>query len=309
MTFTLALSARNASGLFKECFDSILLQTERPDRVLLILDDISKEPPGYLASSGVEIIKNDGVKLYHARNTALRACSTDILAFTDTDCVLDASWVKRIKEIFAFKPEVVAGTGSHPMIGRHNFSSWLHHMWFVMETKRTGYTSGVIGGNSYFRTAVLKKEGGWLPVSLMAAEDVYISMKLIEKGYKIWYDLGVIANHHYKAELSGFLRQAVLMGYDIVQMMKTARIANFMWYYTLCIPFVSALMILFISFSFFDPRLGLTAIGMLLTITLSYLCVSFRSLSKGFTRWIARWIIIWPYSWGIVKGLVRPIHR
>ncbi|HUI90811.1 MAG TPA: glycosyltransferase [Chitinivibrionales bacterium] len=305
MTLTLALSAKNASSLQQECFDSIARQTEKPDSVFLILDDVSKPLPPFLHNFAVKVLPNEGIKLFHARNTALHRCNTDILAFTDTDCVLDENWVRRIKNIFTEKPEAAAGTGAHPMIGRHNFSSWLHHMWFVVETKKTGYTDGVIGGNSYFRTDALKKIGGWLQVNLMAAEDVYISMKLQEAGYKIWFDDGVIARHHYKAELLGFLRQTVMMGFDIVIMMKTAGIRNFMWYYTLCIPVLALLMVVSVVSLPVNFYTGAICAGVILAATLVHWMIAFKSAWKGLTRWLARWVIIWPYSWGIVKGLFK----
>jgi cellulose synthase/poly-beta-1,6-N-acetylglucosamine synthase-like glycosyltransferase len=304
MTFTLALTAKNSLGLMKECFDSIFHQSEKPDFVMLVLDDASAPAPSYLQEYGVSIVQNRGGKIYHARNTALALCTTDILAFTDTDCVLDAQWVRRIKEIFRTRPDVAAGTGSHPMIGKHNLSSWLHHMWFVVETKKTGYTNGVIGGNSYFRTAALKKINGWLPVNLMAAEDVYISMKLLAAGYKIWFDETVIAHHHYKAELIGFLRQSVMMGYDIVVMMRAAHIRGYLWYYTLAIPVLAAIAAASLFMVFIEPITGLALLLVVLLVTLAYLIVTFGSFSKGITRWLARWIIIWPYCWGIIKGLL-----
>jgi cellulose synthase/poly-beta-1,6-N-acetylglucosamine synthase-like glycosyltransferase len=304
MTFTLALTAKNPLGLMKECFDSIFHQSDKPDVVMLVLDDASTPAPSYLQEYGVAVVQNRGKKIYHARNTALALCATDILAFTDTDCVLDAQWVRRIKEIFRSRPDVAAGTGSHPMIGKHNLSSWLHHMWFVVETKKTGYTNGVIGGNSYFRTDALKKINGWLSVNLMAAEDVYISMKLLAAGYKLWFDEAVIARHHYKAELTGLLRQSVMMGYDIVVMMRTAHIRGFLWYYTLAIPVLAAIAALSLFSVFAEPITGVTLLLVVLLVTLAYLIVTFGSFSKGITRWLARWIIIWPYAFGIIKGLL-----
>jgi glycosyltransferase involved in cell wall biosynthesis len=304
MTFTLAISAKNARGVIEECLVSIQQQTVPPDTVLVVVDDPRDNTIAVAQAFGATAIINQGKKLYQARNTALRHCSTDILAFTDADCVLDPSWVKRIKEIFREKPDVVAGTGSHPMIGKHNFSSWLHHMWFLVETRKNGYTDGVIGGNAYFRTDALRRAGGWLPVELMAAEDVYISRKILEIGGKIWFDEGVVARHHYKPELGGFLRQAVMMGRDIVLMMKAAGIRGGLWYYTLAIP----LLAIGAAGSGLGALFGSTAaLFMLLAIfivTFLYLLRQFKNPVVAATRWLARWVIIWPYAWGIIKGLM-----
>lgn len=303
MTITIAISAKNEKDIIRSCFDSINNQTVKADYVFLIVDTKDDNTIPIADEYGFTTYINDGIKLYKARNTALKHCKTDLLAFTDADCVLDSKWVENIIKLMKEKPEVVAGTGAHPMIGKHNFSSWLHHMWFVVEAKETGYTTGVIGGNSYFRTQVLKDIGGWLNVELMAAEDVYISNKIQEAGYKIWLDKEIIANHHYKSEFGGFMRQTVMMGRDIVSMMKISGIKGWLWWYTMAIPMLAIIMGLSLLNASNDSLLGKLSVIIILVSTFFYWFKSFGSLEKALPRWIARWIIIWPYSWGVIKGV------
>lgn len=303
-TLTIAISAKNAKGLIEGCLDSINQQTVKPDEILVVVDSVDDNTIEAVKNYPVKICFNEGIKLYHARNTALKNCHSNILAFTDADCVLEKHWVQEVKNVFRQHPEVVAGTGKHPMIGNHNFSSWLHHMWFVVETNVTGYTSGVIGGNSYFKVDVLNEIGGWLKLNLMAAEDVYISEKIKQKGYKIWFDDKIIARHHYKKEFCGFVRQTVMMGHDIFVMLKKAQMYNYLFYYTLCIPLVASLALLCGVLILVKSIVGLILLMGLLMGSYFYLLVLFKNIGISFTRWIARWIIIWPYSFGIIKGMI-----
>ena len=165
MEVTIAISAKNEQNVIGDCLRSIVQQTE-PVREVLVVDEPTDGTIPVAKQFGARVLLNRGKKLYEARNTALEHCRTEVLGFTDADCVLDPHWVARVKRILAEHPEVAAGTGRDPAIGKRNFSAWLHHMWYVVETRATGYTDGVIGGNIYFRTEALRKVGGGYPFPL-----------------------------------------------------------------------------------------------------------------------------------------------
>lgn len=308
MKLTLAISANNSAHIIRSTFESIRAQSVPPDEVFLVVDTPGDNTIPVGEEYGARIWINDKGQLYHARNTALDHCETEILAFTDDDCVLDPDWVKVAKEILSTRPEVAAGTGPHPPIGNRNFVSWLHHMWFVVETKTTGYTNGVIGGNSYFRTEALRSVGGWLPARLLAAEDVYISRKILEAGKRIWFDSRSIASHKYKSNLRSFCRSAVMMGRDITVMMRLAGVRDFLWWYTLSIPAAGILFAAGLVAGLFAPA-GWVLSGTVLLGSLGFLAWSFRSFRKALPRWAARWFFLWPYSYGILKGLTANAKR
>ncbi|MFH0921519.1 MAG: glycosyltransferase [Fibrobacterota bacterium] len=303
LTLTLAICAKNAADVAETCFESIRGQAEAPDAVMVVVDDTGDTTIPLAKRFGYAVVLNPGKKLYHARNAALAACTTDLLAFTDADCILDRDWVRVIKRVFAEHPEVDAGTGRHPMIGRHNFVSWVHHQWYVVETRKTGYTDGVIGGNSYFRAAALRTVGGWLPVALLGAEDVYISKKLTASGRKIWFDECAVVAHHYRKDFEGFWRQSVMMGRDIVLMMRVADIRDGLWTYTLLIPLLAITGFLSLALACESVFPGALLLLLVAGASLFYCRVQFGSLDAAVPRWAARWIIIWPYSYGIIKGL------
>jgi glycosyltransferase involved in cell wall biosynthesis len=304
MEITLALTAYDSVGVRDDCLESIRAQSVAPVATLLILDAVDEGAARLQRKYGIAVIPNNGRKIYHARNTALQYCTTPLLAFTDTDCVLDRDWIKRIGHAAKQHPEAVAGTGPHPMIGKHNLASWLHHMWFVVETHKAGYCNGVIGGNAWFRADALREAGGWLDVELMAAEDVYISKKLIERGGKIWFDEGVIARHHYKADLPGFFRQASMMGRDIVAMMRHAEwCRDWLWRYTLAIPAVAAGMLCALAGAAFGIIGAKRVAALILAASYIYLWRLFGSPKTACSRCAARWVFIWPYAWGVIQGM------
>jgi len=307
-TLTLAICARNAQSIIGECLASIRAQTVAPDEVIVAVDDVSDPTAAVAAPYGARVIASHATGLYEARNAVLEACRTDYLAFTDADCVLSPRWVELAKSVLDSRPDVGAGTGRHPAVGPRTAASWLHHMWFLVETRRTGETDGVIGGNSYFRADALRRVGGWLKLPRhSAAEDVYISKALRDAGYKIWFEEGVAANHHYETSLRSLWRKSVMMGKDIVVMMRATGWRGGLWWYTLAIPVLAAMLPAGLAAMAFDVRIGAVVAVAPLALTLAYLTASFRSVRMAAPRWIARWVVIWPYSWGIVKGLAAEV--
>jgi glycosyltransferase involved in cell wall biosynthesis len=308
-TITVAICARNAADIIGDCLTSIAAQTVTPDCVLVAVDEPDDPTIAVAEKHGARVIVAHSTGLYEARNAVLDACETAYLAFTDADCVLVPEWVERAKGVLDARPDVAGGTGRHPAIGTQNLASWLHHMWFVVETERTGETEGIIGGNSYFRTGALRDVGGWLPLSgHSAAEDMYIAHALRTAGHSLWFEEGVAAQHHYETRLCGLWRKAVMMGKDIVVMMRAAGIRNGLWWYTLAIPCLAGMAVIGALFALtWSVAAGAAIAAVPLLLTFAFLAVRFRSVSTAAPRWVARWLLIWPYSLGILKGLAAPI--
>lgn len=307
-TLTLAICARNAQHIIAPCLDSIRAQTVSPDVVVVAVDDLSDPTADVARQYGAHVIASNATGLYEARNAVLDACTTDYLAFTDADCVLAPRWVELAKCVLDEHPDVAAGTGRHPPVGTRNLAAWLHHMWFIVETESTGETQGIIGGNSYFRTDALRRVGGWLKLPRhSAAEDMYIAEALKRAGHRLWFEEGVAAHHNYETRLRGLMRKAIMMGKDIVVMMRAAGWRGSLWWYTLAIPLLAMALPAGILLLALDWRLGAGLAAAPLLLTYAFLLVRFRSIPMAFTRWLARWVVIWPYSWGIVKGLFTPI--
>lgn len=309
-TLTLAICARNAQDCIGKCLDSIAAQTVAPDEVIVAVDDLSDPTVAAVEGFGAKIIASHATGLYEARNSVLDACTTEYLAFTDADCILTPQWVERVKQVLQSHPDVAAGTGRHPPVGPRNLASWLHHMWFVVETAPTGYYTDVIGGNSYFRTEALRQIGGWLKLPHhSAAEDMYVSRALRKAGHRIWFEEAAAVEHAYESSLASLWRKSVMMGKDIVVMLRAAGWFEGLWWYTLGIPMLAAVVLLGIVLLVVDLRAGLAVMTMPLIGSLAWLTFRFRSFRLALPRWIARWIVIWPYSWGVLKGLTAPIPK
>lgn len=307
-TLTLAICARNAQDIIGECLASVAAQTVAPDEIIVAVDDLSDPTAEVARQSGARVIASEATGLYEARNAVLDACTTDYLAFTDADCVLVPEWVRLAKGVLDSHDDVAAGTGRHPPRGRGNLTAWLHHMWYIVETERTGETSGIIGGNSYFRTEALREVGGWLNLPRhSAAEDLYIAGALRRAGYRIWFEEGAAAHHSYETNIDGLWSKSVMMGKDIVVMLRAAGWYGKLWWFTLTIPLMASVFLVGLAAFPFSATVSALLVGLTLGGSLIYLTIRFRSLSMALPRWLARWILIWPYSYGVLKGLASQV--
>jgi glycosyltransferase involved in cell wall biosynthesis len=305
-SLTLAICARNAEDIIGDCLASIEQQTQRPDALIVALDELSDPTAEVAERFGARVIASNATGLYQARNAVLRACDTDYLAFTDADCILVPEWVAICRGVLETQSEVAAVIGRHPPVGVRNFASWLHHMWYVAETKSTGDVAHVIGGNSAFRTEALREVGGWLDLpGHSAAEDMYISEALTRAGHRIWFEEDAAAQHHYETRLGGLWRKSVMMGRDIVVMLKAAGWYESLWWYTLSIPVLAVSPLIGIAILAAGFPWGAIVVAAPLASSLLFLAIRFRSVSRALPRWAARWILIWPYSLGILQGLLR----
>ena len=305
---TAAICVKNGGKTIAAAVRSLCAQRILPKRILII-DDGSTDntrteiEKAVFGACPVEAFPNDGRRLYDGRNTALKLCDTEFLAFIDADCEADPEWTAGILNVFGEHPEVAAGTGAHPQIGEPNWVSRLHRLWFVVDSHQgRGYVGGVVGANSYFRVAILRGIGGWISLPLGNAEDMYISEKIKEAGHKIWFDESLKINHHYTRDFWDFILKSYKSGYAIVVMMEKAGWRNFWYYYTLSIPLVAVSFLAFLAMGVAGIGAGWWLLAGLLGGTFLYNLRMFGTVGRTLPRWGMRWIIIWGYSLGILKA-------
>lgn len=308
--FTVAICARNAESIIGRCLESIHAQSRKPDEILVAVDEPDDPTIEVARHYGARVIVTNSAGLYEARNAVLKACATEYLGFTDADCRLVPEWVEKSAALLDADPALAAVTGRHPPDGPRNFAAWLHHMWYVVEATDTGPTGGLIGGNSVFRVEALRRAGGWLELpGHSAAEDMYIAHALQRGGGTLWFEEGVAARHDYERCLRGLWRKAVMMGRDIVVMMRASGRRGTLWWYTLAIPGVLLAGVIGLLLLAVHPVSGTTLLAVIGGGSLAYFSWKLGGPLRAFPRWLARWILIVPYSWGILQGLTMPLPK
>lgn len=89
--------------LLKECLDSIELQTDKPDKVVVMCSSsLPEDIPQYNYSFPLEIITREGVhNQANNRNEGVKRMNTDIVSFFDADDVMHPQRIEMIRKYMA----------------------------------------------------------------------------------------------------------------------------------------------------------------------------------------------------------------
>jgi len=172
--------------------------------------------------------------LGRARNAGLRAATTDIVAFTDDDVVLDPSWLGWLVAGFSAAERVACVTGlivpleleTQAQVLMEEFSGFgkgfEQRIWDRDEHRLLHplypYTVGLFGSgaSAAFRKDVLSSMGGFDPhlgigTPAIGGEDIDIYTRIVLGGHQIVYQPASLLRHRHRREMSAANRQ--IQGY------------------------------------------------------------------------------------------------
>lgn len=218
--------AHNSSRSIRQCLDS-LLESEYPrDRMELICvdnastDHTSEILDGY--SPVVKIVHESKCGPAAARNAGLRVAAHPIAAFTDSDCVVDSAWLRRIvAPLTAGHADAVGGRIlARPQAGPVElFGEMVHDHARAIEYYRPPY---LITMNLATRVDLLRSIGcfdeRWIRM-----EDVDLTYRLLKAGARISYQCEAVVRHHNRDRLTRLAREGFLHGYHRAEFLRAHR--------------------------------------------------------------------------------------
>lgn len=155
------------------------------------------------------------------RDFALTKVKGDICAFIDDDAYPNPDWIKNAVEIFKdSKIAAVGGPGVTPkedgyweqLTGRVYESilcgGFFRHRFMPLARKKV---IDFPAYNLFVRTKTLKQVGGY-GNNFYGGEDTFLCLKLINAGFSILYDPGIVVYHHRRALYLPYLRQIANVG-------------------------------------------------------------------------------------------------
>lgn len=173
----------------------------------------------------------------HARNEALKVATGEFVLFTDGDCAPNRDWVRQLLQPF-FADEQIGGVGGEVLTLRTDpdnvTEAYCEQVGFLSVSGRCGlsrseYFPGlrqqaaheVNGGNysPFFATAnvafcrsAIDEVGGefW---SEPTGEDVDFCLRLLKRGWKLYFAKEAVVRHMHRVSLDSYLRQWYGYGY------------------------------------------------------------------------------------------------
>jgi mycofactocin system glycosyltransferase len=199
---TVVVPAHDRSDALDRCLRSV------GSRLPVVVVDDASEDPGAIA----EVCRRHGARVIRraanggagaARNEALEAVDTELVAFVDSDCTVTEQWIERLVWLFddpgmaavapRVRPERGAGALARRALARYSDARSALDM---------GPDEGEVGPDRlvrYVPTAALVVRrsalaSGFDP-TLRVGEDVDLVWRMVEAGWHVRYDPSVIVSH------------------------------------------------------------------------------------------------------------------
>ncbi|MDD5070485.1 MAG: glycosyltransferase family 2 protein [Candidatus Omnitrophica bacterium] len=207
MNVSLYIPAFNAERTIAKCIEAVLSQ-KYPLKEFLVIDDGSIDKTYDIASNySLKVLRLDNnYGLAAVRNIALNNLDSDFIAAVDSDCVIKDDWLQRL--MAQFSESAVAGAGGKLIEENLDscFDFWrsVHMPQFWEKDDRD--PPFLFGANTVFRKKALLSVGGYDESLKNNYEDVDISRRLKEKGFKLRYDPEARAGHLKKDDFISLLR-------------------------------------------------------------------------------------------------------
>lgn len=318
MKASVVIPTYNSARTIRNCVEALSLQRSERDAEyieIIVVDDGSTDNTKDILK-GYPVIyiyqKNGGPA--KARNNGMRNSTGEIVCFTDSDCVPEPDWVKKI--IGRFSDDRIGGVGgSYDILNRDSLLVNLVHQEVVLRHLKISEAADFLGSfNLAYRRDILEKTGGFDESFKDASgEDNDLSYRVKKMGYKLIFDKDIKVSHYYPRSLSRYMRKQFWHGFwrvklyvkhpDMAKGDGYAAGADFLW------PVLASFIILLLPFSIFPlARILLSysiAIGIFLQLPLTagvfkntkeakFLLLAPLTFMRGFARGL-----------GMAKGVIR----
>lgn len=159
---SIIIPAYNAASTIRLCLDAVT-QLDYPGYETIVVDNNSSDDtPQIVQQYPVRLLYERDVQGPHAAtNTGIRAARGDVIAFTDADCVPDASWLRALVAPFTDPHVVAAGGRIEAYQPASPVECFLDHMKPYRNCLRLAedFPASLLTGNAAYRTEALHAVG------------------------------------------------------------------------------------------------------------------------------------------------------
>ena len=190
---TLCIPAHQQSPVLDRVIESVLTLTPKPARIFVI--DDGAWPP--IRHDQVNILQHPAnMGLAKARNSALEACGTKLIAYIDSDVVLSTDWLNQLLD--SMNKTRASGAGGKVV---ESCTQGIGNAWRCRHMKQDWGEDPVVnprflyGANSIYCADDLKEAGGFDDRYRTHDEDRDIGQRLREAGKQLVYNPKAMCFH------------------------------------------------------------------------------------------------------------------
>jgi len=216
---TVVVTTRDRPDSLRLCLGNVFAQGGEIGEVVVADCSVDARPAQAVCRDySVRHLAEPGAGLARARNRGLAEATSDLVAFVEDDCMLEAGWFQGIEEPFG-DPLLAAVTGYVGPLVLHRREQWLFDAREAPGRRYELRRLGGLGASSYdirYRSAVFRRsalrEVGLFAEDLPAASsmgaglDTELTYRLFRSGYSILIDPSRIAWHRHPADAAALER-------------------------------------------------------------------------------------------------------
>jgi len=182
-TFSVVIPAYEAAQFAAEAVTSVLAQTVPPHEVVVCDDGSTDDLAGALApcANRILLLRKENGGLASARNTGVRACSGEFIAFLDADNVLLPKYLAALGELAIARPDLdILTTDAYLELDGQIYGRYYRDKArFVAGDQRRGIIhQHFIFGNGAIRREALLAVGGYDETVVAEDTDLFVRMIL-----------------------------------------------------------------------------------------------------------------------------------
>ena len=192
----------NRRKMFEECLESLLNQSYPKDKYEIIVVDSSDDYSESLAENYKEKARKRGIELKYiyqkpsgfsaARNLGIKNAESEIICYTDDDCIADEKWIENL--VKGFTDGRVGGVGGRiDAYNPYNPKTLVEKYGVSFDQKGISKIS-LITGNAAYRKEILE-EVGMFDTKLKGFEDIDLGIRVKLKGYALKFAPNAIIFH------------------------------------------------------------------------------------------------------------------
>jgi cellulose synthase/poly-beta-1,6-N-acetylglucosamine synthase-like glycosyltransferase len=206
---SVVIAAFNEEQTLGRCLDSLLAQTAPRDSYeIIVVDDGSTDKTRQIAESrGVKVVSQANRGPSAARNLGAHHACGDVLLFIDADSAPDARCVEAMTA--AFTDPDLAGASGEKKTHQKNLWARLVQIEYDYKYDRLAKHSSidfVDSSTAGYRRDIFLSNGGF-DSNLKEAEDVELSFRLAERGYRLKLLPEAITYHTHPESLRLYLKR------------------------------------------------------------------------------------------------------
>jgi len=305
---TVVVPVRNGEQTIQPLLESLQkLDYDRNKVEVIVVDGNSTDKTQEIVKKyPVNLVVEEKKGLNLARNVGIKCSNGEIIAFTDSDCIVPPNWITKIVENFE-DPTVSCVGGSakaldSDFISQYADNSIVRLMPFFTKReelkKVKPFFRHPAGCNMAFRRKVAEEVGYFDENIQFGFDEVEFADRVCKAGYKMVLDPDVLVWHKHRSTLKEFLKQNFQYGKGSGLVFKRNRLKDAVskWSFLSITGFISWLVIVgsltfltFTSTSNLFPWLlfGFTGLPLIIVATV----YAYRALhNKKFTR-----IVVYPF--------------